>query len=126
MKKLFYAASFLAITATIQSCDKHINRLSKQIIIDTTLAAGTDYVLNLQPYGDQDDAANITKQATSFTTSEIINTSGTFAPVYHYTSSAKSNLTDQTVLSITEGNNGNGNMRRHSDSTTITINFTIK
>ena len=126
MKKLFYALSFFAIIWLVQSCRKHIDHLSKQIVIDTTLKAGTQYVLNLQPYGDQDDVANITKQATSFTTSEIVNTAGTFAPVYHYTSSAKANLTDQTILSVTEGNSGSGNMRHHSDSTTITINFTIK
>lgn len=105
---------------------KDMDHVSKQIVIDTTLASGTEYLLNLQPYGDQDDLANIIKQATSFTTSEIVNTSGSFAPVYHYSSAAKTSLTNQVVLSVTEGNHGNGNARPHSDSTTITINFTIK
>lgn len=103
-----------------------MDHASKQVVIDTTLASGTEYLLNLQSYGDQDDLANIIKQATSFSTSEIVNAPGTFAPVYHYTSIAKTSLTDQVVLSITEGNHGNGNARPHSDSTTITINFTIK
>jgi len=126
MKKLFYAVSSLVIIAATQSCNKNMNHVSKQIVIDTTLASGSEYLLNLQPYGDQDDVANISKQAASFTTSEIVNASGTFAPVYHYSSVAKESHTDQVILSITEGNHGNGNQRPPSDSTTITINFTIK
>ena len=70
--------------------------------------------------------ANIIKQAASFSTSEIVNTSGTFAPVYHYSSVAKTSLTDHVVLSVTEGNHGNRTCKPHSDSTTITINFIIK
>ena len=126
MKKILYAVSSLAIITTIQSCEKHMDHTSKQIVIDTTLASGTEYLLDLRPYGDADDVAKITKQATSYTTSEIVNTSGTFAPVYHYSAMAKTSLTDQVVLSITEGVRGNGNARPHSDSTTITINFAVK
>jgi len=126
MKKVLYAVSSLVIIAATQSCKKNMDHVSKQIVIDTALASGTEYLLNLQPYGDQDDAANIIKQAASSATSEIVNIPGTFAPVYHYLSAAKTSLTDQVVLSVTEGNHGNGNSRPHSDSTTITINFTIK
>ena len=126
MKKLFYAVSFLAIIMVVESCKKNMDHASKQIVIDTTIASGTEYLLNLKPYGDEDDTANIIQQATSYSTSEIVNTPGTFAPVYHYLSQAKTTLTDQVILSITEGNRGNRNSRPHSDSTTITINFSVK
>lgn len=126
MKRLIYAVSSLVIIAAVQSCEKNSDHVSKQIVIDTTLASGSEYILNLQPYGDQDDVANISKQVTSFTTSEIVNASGTFAPVHHYSSVAKESLTDQVVLSVTEGNHGNGNWKPHSDSTIITINFIVK
>src|SRR4051794_4885054 len=118
MKRILYTVSALAIIAATQSCNKNTDHVSKRIVIDTTLPSGTGYLLDLKPYGDQDDVANIIKQATSFTTSEIVNTTGTFAPVYHYSSLAKTSLTDQVVLSITEGNHGNRNARPHSDSTT--------
>lgn len=126
MKKFLYTISYVTIILVMHSCTKKMDHASKQITIDTTLASGTEYLLNLKPYGDQDDLANIIKQATSFSKSEIVNTPGTFAPVYHYSSIAKTSLTDQVVLSITEGNHGNVNSRPHSDSTTITINFSIK
>src|SRR3954447_9519796 len=86
MKKIFYAFSALAIVAATQSCKKNIDHVSKQVVIDTTLTSGSAYLLNLKPYGDDDDVANIIKQATSFTTSEIVSTASTFAPVYHYSS----------------------------------------
>lgn len=126
MKKILYAVFSLVIIAATQSCKKNADHESKQVVIDTTLASNVEYILNLKPYGDDDDVAKISKQATSFTTSEIVNASGTFAPVYHYSAVSKTGVTDQVVLSITEGNRGNGNIRLHSDSTTITVNFTIK
>jgi len=110
----------------MQSCRKHHEQVSKQYTIDTTLASGIDYQLNLQPYGDADDIAVISKQGSYFSTSEIINTAGIFAPVYHYSAITKASLTDQVVLTVKEGNSRNGSNRQHCDSTTITINFTIK
>lgn len=126
MKKIVYAISSLVIIAATQSCKKNMDHASKSIVIDTTLASNTEYLLDLKPYGDADDVATITKQAAFFTTSEIVNTSGTFSPVYHYSALAKTDGTGQVVLSITEGSHGNNNARPHSDSTTITINFIIK
>lgn len=125
MKKIFCAILSMAFIAILPSCNKNAEHAGKQIVIDTTLAGGADYFLNLQQYGDADDLANIVKQATSYSTSEIINTPDVFAPVYHYSSIAKTSLTDQVVISITEGNHGNSDSRRHSDSTTITIHFVI-
>lgn len=55
MKKALYAVASLVSIAALQSCEKNMDRVSKQIVIDTIIASGTEYVLNLQPYGDQDD-----------------------------------------------------------------------
>ena len=108
------------------SCKKDHEPVSKQYVIDTTLASGVEYQLNLQSYGDEDDVATISKQGVNFNTSEIVNHSGTFAPVYHYSAVTKGGLTDQVVLSIKEGNSRNNCNRHNEDSTTITINFTVK
>lgn len=126
MKKFLYVIPSLAIIAVMQSCDKHLEHASKQIVIDTTLASTVEYQLDLKPYGDADDVAAITKQASDFTRSEIVNDSSTFAPVYHFSALAKTTITDQVVLSIKEGNHGNGAPGHYGDSATITINFTIK
>jgi hypothetical protein len=122
MKKNFYPLLFIALFSLLQSCKKDQNLETKQIVIDTTLASGATYDLNLQPYGDADDVASIVKQAVNYTTSEITNTTGTFAPVYHYSAFTKTGVTDQVVLSVAEG----AGRRHHSDSTVITINFTVK
>jgi hypothetical protein len=128
MKKIVYAVSSLIIAAAMQSCDKHVDAVTKQVTIDTTLASGQLYQLNLAQYGDADDVATIMKQGSSYTTSSITNTTGTFAPIYSYSSSvAKVDLTDQVVLAVTEGGrNGGRNCGRRSDSTIITLNFTVK
>lgn len=122
MRKVFYASGLLMSMAMMQSCDKNMDHASKQITIDTTLASGAEYKLDLQPYGDADDVASITTQGSAFSTSEIVNASGTFAPVYHYTAFTKTGLTDQVVLTVSEGHGGRG----HGESTVITIHFTIK
>lgn len=132
MKKIVYAISSLLIFAAVQSCDKHVEDVTKNVAIDTTLTSGQVYQLNLNQYGDADDVATILKQGSNYTVSKITNTAGTFAPVYSYSAStAKANVTDQVVLAVTEGahggnNGGNRNGRSRSDSTIITINFTIK
>lgn len=126
MKKVLYTLFCFVVIAAMCSCRKHMQHISKSIVIDTTIASGSQYVLDLKPYGDADDVAAITRQGTYYTTSEIINTAGTFSPVYHYSASAKTSVNDQVVISITEGNHGNGGGRHNSDSTTVTINFTIQ
>ena len=125
--KLLICGVFSFMTLLLmQSCKKNHERFLKQYVIDTTLAAGVEYQLNLKSYGDDDDVATIIKQGANFKTSEIINTSGTFTPVYHYSASPKGGLTDQVVLSIKEGHFRNNCNRGNQDSTTITINFTGK
>ena len=128
MKKVFYSLSLLSVFTIMQSCDKNMHHpnTSAAIVIDTTLVSNTEYILNLKPYGDADDVATIKKQATTFTTSEIVNNSSQFNPVYHFIANAKEMGTQQVVLAVTEGNHGNGSSNYHNDSTLITINFTIK
>lgn len=126
MKKVIYSISFLLIIASMASCEKKMDNTTKQIVIDTTLFSGSEYVLKLKTFGDADDVATITKQATAFSTSEITNTAGTFAPVYHYVATSKTTISDHVVLSVTEGNGRNRGGRHGGDSTNITINFIIK
>lgn len=121
MKSVIYTLGLLSGILMMQSCEKHMNHETKQVAIDTTLASGTEYKLNLQQYGDADDVATITRQGSAFTTSEITNASGAFNPVYHYSAFTKTGLTDQVVLTVSEGN-----CRRGHESTVITINFTVK
>ncbi|MDQ6843077.1 MAG: hypothetical protein M3Z92_01800 [Bacteroidota bacterium] len=129
MKKIFPAAlPLLLILISLQACNKDHVHSSKQVTIDTTVAYGSLYQLDLAKYGDQDDVATITKQASHFSTSAITNTSGTFNAVYNYISSGDSKLasTDQVILAVTEGKRQNGNCNHHGDSTLITINFNVK
>ncbi|MDQ6813640.1 MAG: hypothetical protein M3040_07890 [Bacteroidota bacterium] len=126
MKKIIYPFSALLIFATAIGCRKNMEHISKSIVIDTALASGSEYVLDLKSFGDADDIAVITKQASSYTRSEIVNTATTFAPVYYYSATTKTSVTDQVVLSITEGNGRGGGNRHNCDSTTITINFVTK
>ena len=104
------------------SCRKERDHDAKQVVVNTMLSSGAIYQLNLQPYGDSDDVAFISKQSAYFSVSEIIKTPGRFAPVYRYSSETKTGGNDQVVLEVGEGNN-RCNAHR---STTITINFTIK
>ena len=127
MKKFIYGTGQLFIFFVVLSFKKDHEGVAKQVVIDTTLASGIQYQLNLQPYGGADDVAAITKQAASFTTSEIVNTStGIFAPVNHYATAAKSILTDQVVIVVKEGSRGgNRGSKNCGHSTTIAINFKV-
>lgn len=132
MKKIVYAISSLFIFAVVQSCDKHVENVTKNVAIDTTLTSGQVYQLNLNQYGDADNMATILKHGTNYTVSKITNTAGTFAPVYNYSATtAKTDVTDQVVLAVTEGarggnRGGSSNCGNRSASTIITINFTVK
>ena len=129
MKKILYPLGCAALVVLF-SCTKphgHNDILGKRITIDTTLASGTIYNLNLAQYGDDDDIATIRQQATSFTTSEITNSLSGFSPVYHFSAvgDPKTQLNKQVTLSITEGSR-NGMQPHPSDSTLITINFKVQ
>jgi hypothetical protein len=129
MKKLLF--STLAVSVALLSCYKQGDNPggyqgSRSVTIDTTIASGTTYELNLQPYGDADDVAAIKTQAANYTTSEIVNTGTGFSSVYHFSavSDLKAPLNEQVVIAVTEGNHG----QRHinTDSTLITINFKVQ
>jgi hypothetical protein len=127
MKKALLIISSGMILLLAQSCVKPHDKISKQVSIDTTLSSGTEYLLNLQPYGDADDVAAISKQAVNYAKSEIVNTAGIFAPVYHYQAETKTGLSDQVILTVKEGGNRGNNGHGHGcDSTVITIHFTVK
>ncbi len=124
MKQVLSLLSLIAVI-TLFSCSKEKYHSSRSITIDTTLASGAKYQLNLKSYGDDDDVAAITKQAASFTSSEIVNTGSRFS-VYNFSAIAdKTALNEQVVIAITEGNRG-GNNHHNCDSTLITINFKVK
>ena len=126
MKKLLNTILPVIILLLTQSCKKDHEHVSKHYTIDTILNSGIEYKLNLQPYGDADDTASISRQAVNFTTSEIVNATGMFAPEYHYQIETKTGLTDQVILAVKEGDHGNNSNMHHADSTIITINFTIR
>jgi hypothetical protein len=126
MKK-YLAIAVLSLSAFVmlQSCRKEMNQseIIKEITIDTTLLAGSDYDLNLAPYGDDDNIATIIQQANHFSISQLEELSDVFNPVYHYASQEKVSGTDQVVLAISKNPN---NSRCNKDSTIITINFTFR
>jgi len=125
--KRFLFFSALASVVVLLSCSKGHdgNHGSRSVTIDTTIASGTQYVLDLKPYGDADDVAAIKTQATNYTISEIINTSVGFSAVYRFSAVAdvKNPATQQVVIAVTEGGNRG---RSCSDSTLITINFKVQ
>lgn len=126
MKKIFFVLSCLAAVFFFSCKKQHQDILGRTVTIDTTLASGTMYSLNLAQYGDADDIATIRQQASSFTTSEIVNAATGFAPVYNFSAVGdnKSAINEQVILAITEGGR-NGN-RHGCDSTLITINFKVQ
>ena len=56
----------------LSSCEKEDYKRTKRVTLDVSVAAGTAYTLDLSPYGDYDDRAAITRQAISYTQSEIV------------------------------------------------------
>ena len=123
MKKRVLIVPVMAC-ALLVACKKENHGSAKLVTIDTTIASGAEFQLPLQPYGDADDVATITKQATSYSVSEITNADpSVFSSVYHYMAVSKGTLNDQVVLHVTEGL---GNHPHKGDSTVVTINFTVK
>ncbi len=96
---------------------------NKIVAIDATVAAGSVYLLDLSPYADADDIANIKTQAEHFDIS-VINNAGAGKFNYQYKVAAQPkagfNGTDKVVLQIQEPAG-----RCHKSATTITVNITI-
>ena len=127
MRKNLVLMGTLCLVVCLYACQKEKHgHLAKQITIDTTLQSGTDFALNLKPYGDADDTAYINKQATSYAVSAITQGSGIFDPVYHYSANTKTAIYDQVILKIAEGNSMYSRNAHNNDTTTITINFTVQ
>ena len=127
MKKLLLTLSFLLILIiAMQSCVKevHQSEVIKEITIDTTIQANADYLLNLAPYGKDDDVATILQKGNNFSISQLENENDMFTSVYHYAPASKTTGTDQVVLAISQNPDGRNTCSK--DSTIITINFTIK
>lgn len=127
MKKILFTLSFfLILVVSMQSCMKevHQSEIIKEITIDTTIQTGIDFLLNLAPYGEDDDVATILQKGNNFSISQLENINDMFTSVYHYAAALKNSGTDQVVLSISQ--NPDGRRASSKDSTIITINFTIK
>ncbi len=126
MKKyLLSTFSALALLCVLPSCQKESvqSELIREITIDTTLAAGSDYFLSLAPFGDDDHIVDIIQQASKFSVSQIENLTDVFNPIYHYASDAKSVGADRVVLAISK----NPTCRKYNrDSTFVYINFQIR
>lgn len=127
MKNTVTTLFSLLLMFSIVSCEKEGRDREevKTVVLNETVAPGAAYQLNLSQYADEEDLANIVKQASHFTVSEITRegVSGNF--LYKYVSNAviKTGVTntDQVVLKLAEHEE-----RCHQEGTTITINFTIK
>ncbi len=127
MKKILLSTAFLlALFVTMQSCHKEIlqKEMVKDITIDTTIKSGSDYLLNLAPYGDEGYVATILDAGNNFSVSRLENETDMFTTVYHYTPAAKFSGIDYVTLSIKPNPaDGQGNSK---DSTIIYINLTVK
>lgn len=128
MKKTLLTISVsLFVLFIMQSCQKEVRESEKikEITIDTTLSVGTTYLLNLAPYGDENDIANIIEQGTNYSVSQLSNETDMFTTIYQYKPAVKtSGTTDKVVLSISQ--NPIGRRACSKDSTIIYLNFTIK
>jgi len=123
MKTILRSTTFLiALFILMQSCQKETVHKDyiKDLTIDTTIAAGTHFYLDLTPYGDEGDEATIANPGNYFSVSRLEDVTDMFTYIYHY--SPVNNLSDtkdRVTISI----------KRYSseeDSTVIHINFTIK
>ncbi len=128
MKKILQSIiAVILITTVITSCKKenhHEKDEVKNITLNISVDAGTIYNLDLSKYGDADDIASITKQATDFTVSEIAKQGiiGKYSFMRNGSPKSGGNGTDVVVLKIAEPV---GRCKR-VDETNITINFTIQ
>ena len=127
MKKILHTVCLvMMLVIALSSCMKevHQSEIIREITIDTTIEAGSDFLLNLAPYGKDDDMATLLERGNYFSLSQLENNNDLFTSVYHYASSLKTSGKDRVVLAISE----NPDARPHcsKDSTIITLNFTIR
>jgi len=121
MKKLLPAAAcLLVLFAGLQSCQKEAIQCEviKEIIIDTTIAAGSDYYLDLAPYGNEDNTATIVESGAQASISRLEDETDMFTYIYHYASNPKATGTDHVTIGISKACS--------KDSTLIYLNITLK
>lgn len=145
MKK--FLTLFLAILSAVilfTSCKKEHGDEITNVTLDVSINAGETYKLDLSQYGDADDFATITKQATDFATSEIakVGTIGEYNFMKAGNPKVGGNGSETVILKVEEGkgngrcsgdstrvNHNNGGehhgKKHHVEETNITINFTI-
>lgn len=126
MKKILLSTTFLlSLFVTMQSCHKEIvqSEVIKEITIDTAINSGSDYMLNLTPYGDEGNVATILEPGNNFSISTLENETDMFTTVYHYRSAAKFSGTERITLSISQNPAGR---QCSKDSTIIYLNLTVK
>jgi hypothetical protein len=123
MKTILRSTIFLlALFVLMQSCQKEAlhREFIKDLTIDTTIAAGAHYYLDLTPYGDEGDMATVANPGNYFSVSRLEDVTDMFTYIYHYSPANNSfDTKDHVTISI----------KRYSpeqDSTVIHINFTIK
>jgi hypothetical protein len=143
-KKLILSVAILSTAFLFTSCKKENADEIKNVTLDVSINAGEAYKLDLSQYGDADDFATITKQAASFTTSEIakVGVIGEYNFMKAGSPKVGGNGNETVVLKVEEGkgdgrcsgdstrvhtNNSGGHhgKKHHIDETNITINFTI-
>lgn len=143
-KNLLLMLAFIATAILFTSCKKEKTDEISNITLNVTVNAGETYKLDLSKYGDADDAAIITTQATNFATSEILKNATIGEYNFSKAGSPKTggNGNERVVLKISEGiRGGNGitvggcipnsnsgdnhDKKHHGDETNITIEFTI-
>jgi hypothetical protein len=135
MKKiLHFTLTLLSLTILFTSCKKEHTDEIKNITLNVTVNAGDTYKLDLNQYGDADDFATITKQATTFATSEITKVGVIREYNFMKAGSPKvgGNGNETVVNGIAAGGCiQNGNTREHHDKkghveeTNITINISV-
>lgn len=125
MKLILPAFAVALLLTGLSACHKEVaTERIKEITIDTTIAAGSAYYLNLAPMGEEDDMASILDKGSLSSVSALENVSDVFTPVYHYSSSESASGTDHVVLAISQ--NPAGRAMVSKDSTIVYINLTLK
>jgi hypothetical protein len=141
-KNLALLVAIISIAFLFTACKKENGDDIKNITLNISINAGETYKLDLSKYGDADDVAIITKQASIFTTSEIV----TIGAIGEYNfmklgnPKTEGNLNEVVKIKVSEGKgrgwcgNGNGNSgigehkderKHHIEETNITINITV-
>ncbi len=120
MKNTFLS-TVCAIALLLASCTKNSSTTAsatKQVTIDKTVSSGSLLSLDLGSYGNR---AVITKQASDYTTSAIVQ-SGVRTPVYQFSSATKTSVAQQVLVAVTNS----GRCDNSQDSTIVTVNLNVE